>query len=56
MPEVAESTTDVNGFLAPSKRPINLSHAELLGRNHLQRTPFHLSRLSLPTSGRICSG
>ena len=39
MPEVAESTTDANRFFSSTQRPINLSHAELLGRNHLQ--PLH---------------
>ena len=38
MPEVAESNTDANGFSSSILRPINLSHAELLGRNHLQLT------------------
>ena len=42
MPEVAESNTDANGFSSSILRPINLSHAELLGRNHLQLSPFHL--------------
>ena len=55
MPEVAESNTDANGFSSSILRPINLSHAELLGRNHLQPPPFHFSSLSLPTSGRTCS-
>ena len=41
------------GFSVPFKRPINLSHTELLGRNHLQLSPFHFFSLSLPTSGRI---
>ena len=40
------------GFSVPFKRPINLSHTELLGRNHLQLSPFHFFSLSLPTSGR----
>ena len=44
MPEVAESNTDANGFSSSILRPINLSHAELLGRNHLQPPPFHFSR------------
>jgi len=52
MSEVAESKTDANGFSSSILRPINLSHAELLGRNHLQLSSFHFFSLSLPTSRR----
>ena len=48
MPVVAESNTDANGFSSSILRPINLSHAELLGRNHLQ--PPSIPSFSIITS------